>query len=98
MKDKPLANVRVAILATNDFEQSEMTAPPDAPCVGVAALVRPNSGELAHLPLTLAGFPQIDPGAGEALDPILLIHAPTAEVVGAGDHAWRENKEDRVRS
>ena len=27
MKDKPLANVRVAILATIDFEQSEMTEP-----------------------------------------------------------------------
>ena len=26
MKDKPLSNVRVAILATNDFEQSEMTS------------------------------------------------------------------------
>src|ERR1035437_3683681 len=30
MKDKPLANVRVAILATNDFEQSEMTEPRQA--------------------------------------------------------------------
>ena len=30
MKDKPLANVRVAILATNDFEQFEMTEPREA--------------------------------------------------------------------
>jgi len=30
MKDKPLANLRVAILATNDFEQSEMTEPREA--------------------------------------------------------------------
>jgi len=30
MKDKPLASVRVAILATNDFEQSEMTEPRQA--------------------------------------------------------------------
>ncbi len=30
MKDKPLANLRVAILATNDFEESEMTEPRQA--------------------------------------------------------------------
>src|SRR5674476_119150 len=48
MKDKPLANVRVAILATNDFEQSEMTEPRQALMEAGAqtTLIAPESGKL----------------------------------------------------
>jgi len=48
MKDKPLANVRVAILATNDFEQSEMTDPRQALLEAGAqtTLIAPKSGRL----------------------------------------------------
>ena len=48
MKDKPLANVRVAILATNDFEQSEMTDPRQALMEAGAqtTLIAPKSGRL----------------------------------------------------
>ena len=48
MKDKPLANVRVAILATNDFEQSEMTEPRQALMEAGAqtTLIAPKSGKL----------------------------------------------------
>jgi len=48
MKDKPLANVRVAILATNDFEQSEMTEPRQAlkEAGAQTTLIAPKSGKL----------------------------------------------------
>ena len=48
MKDKPLANVRVAILATNDFEQSEMTEPRQAlkDAGAQTTLIAPQSGKL----------------------------------------------------
>src|SRR5665811_1377645 len=48
MKDKPLANVRIAILATNDFEQSEMTEPRQALMEAGAqtTLIAPESGKL----------------------------------------------------
>src|ERR1022692_1073955 len=48
MKDKPLANVRVAILATNDFEQSEMTEPRQALMEAGAqtTLIAPELGKL----------------------------------------------------
>jgi len=46
MKDKPLANVRVAILATNGFEQSEMTGPRQAlkEAGAQTTLIAPKSG------------------------------------------------------
>jgi protease I len=48
MNDKPLANVRVAILATNDFEQSEMTEPRQAlkEAGAQTTLIAPKSGKL----------------------------------------------------
>ena len=48
MKDKPVANVRVAILATNDFEQSEMTEPRQAlkEAGAQTTLIAPKSGKL----------------------------------------------------
>ena len=48
MKDKPLANVRVAILATNGFEQSEMTEPRQAlkEAGAQTTLIAPKSGKL----------------------------------------------------
>jgi protease I len=48
MKDKPLANVRVAILATNGFEQSEMTGPRQAlkEAGAQTTLIAPKSGKL----------------------------------------------------
>jgi protease I len=48
MKDKPVANVRVAILATNDFEQSEMTEPRQAlkDAGFQTTLIAPKSGKL----------------------------------------------------
>jgi protease I len=48
MEDKPLANVRVAILATNDFEESEMTEPRHALKEAGArtTLIAPKSGKL----------------------------------------------------
>jgi len=48
MKDKPLANVRVAILATNDFEQSEMTEPRQAlnEAGAQTTLIAPKAGKL----------------------------------------------------
>ena len=48
MNDKPLANLRVAILATNDFEQSEMTVPREALKAAGAqtTLIAPKPGKL----------------------------------------------------
>src|ERR1035441_7957196 len=48
MKNKPLANVRVAILATNDFEQSEMTEPRQAlkEAGAQTTLIAPQPGRL----------------------------------------------------
>ena len=48
MKDKPIANVRVAILATNGFEQSEMTGPRQAlkEAGAQTTLIAPKSGKL----------------------------------------------------
>lgn len=48
MKEKPLRNVRVAILATNDFEQSEMTGPREAlsEAGATTVLIAPKSGKL----------------------------------------------------
>jgi protease I len=48
MKDNPIANVRVAILATNGFEQSEMTGPRQALMEAGAqtTLIAPKSGKL----------------------------------------------------
>jgi protease I len=48
MKNKPLANVRVAILATNDFEQSEMTEPRQAlkEAGAQTTLIAPKPGRL----------------------------------------------------
>src|ERR1019366_8432707 len=48
MKDKPLPNVPVAILATNDFEQSEMTEPRQAlkEAGAQTTLIAPKSGKL----------------------------------------------------
>ena len=48
MNEKPLANVRVAILATNDFEQSEMTEPRKALDEAGASttLIAPRPGKL----------------------------------------------------
>src|ERR1035437_3007799 len=48
MKDKPLANVRVAILATNGFEQSEMTEPRQAlkEAGAKTVLIAPKAGKL----------------------------------------------------
>ena len=48
MKEKDLANLRVAILATNDFEQSEMTEPRQALREAGAdtILIAPQSGKL----------------------------------------------------
>ena len=48
MKDKPLANVRVAILATNDFEESEMTEPRHAlkEAGAQTSLLAPKPGKL----------------------------------------------------
>ena len=65
-------------------------APPDALRVWVAAVVWPGARELPHLISTLAGFLQIDPGAGEALDLFVFVHAPTAQMVGTRDHAGRQ--------
>jgi protease I len=48
MKDTPVANVRVAILVTNDFEQSEMTEPRQAlkDAGFQTTLIAPKSGKL----------------------------------------------------
>jgi protease I len=48
MKDKSVANVRVAILVTNDFEQSEMTEPRQAlkDAGFQTTLIAPKSGKL----------------------------------------------------
>jgi protease I len=48
MNDKPLADLRVAILATDDFEQSEMTEPREALKAAGAqtTLIAPKSGKL----------------------------------------------------
>ena len=48
MKDNPIANVRVAILATNGFEQSELTGPRQAlkEAGAQTTLIAPKSGKL----------------------------------------------------
>jgi protease I len=63
MKDKPLANVRVAILATDDFEQSEMTEPRQAlkEAGAQTTLIAPKSGKLQAMKHDIkAGYFDVD--------------------------------------
>src|ERR1700687_2776303 len=56
-------------------------APPNSFCIGIGGVVGFHSRDLAHFPLSLADFLQIDPRARHAFDLILLVDAPASEMV-----------------
>ena len=62
-------------------------APPDSLRVGIGCVVGFDTRKLAHLPLALADFFQIDPCARHALELVFFIRPPASHVVRTGDHA-----------
>src|SRR6476469_1810459 len=69
-------------------------APPHPSRIRIGAVVWRDTFQLAHLPLALPDFFQINPRTGHTLDLLVFVHPPTSKVMRAGNHPGRKPLSD----
>src|SRR5947199_238648 len=65
-------------------------APPDTLGLRIRAVIRRDAFQLPHFPLAFGDLFQVHPCARHAFDLFVLVHAPAAKVMRAGDNTRSE--------